>query len=217
MIRELIMTTLLAQLSSPPLVYPFAADLQQGNIALGNCTADPTKLIVGMPLNGAGVGEDVTLATTTPPTMSEPAIASGSQITIHQGFRTIGRRLLPWAKVPDQPAVFLVEGNDEYPPRPSSAPARVGCRAFVWIYNRTRNDAGVPGTALNALIDAIEAVLTPPPNSPTGVWQNLGLGSVIHCRIEGEVLKDLGHLDGQGLARVPLIIQVAQGQITRSL
>jgi hypothetical protein len=216
--RNLILDTLLAKLAVPPLSFQFAADIQANQVSLNSVSlADLANLLPGMPLRGLGLGPDCVLATVDPPTMSVPAISTGIQVTIQQGVATIGRRLKMWTEVPVQPALFLVEANEEYPPRPSSAPARSNLDAFVWVYYRTTGPEAVPAKVLNGLLDGIEAALTPPRNSPTGVWQNLGLGTVIHARIEGHVLKDPGHLDGQAIARVPLVIQVAQTGTTKPL
>jgi hypothetical protein len=215
--RDLIMDTLLTKLSAPPLLFDFTAGVVANSTALNGVSAsDAAHLLPGMPLSGLGLAAGAVIAGTDPPTMSVPAIRTG-QITIRQGALQIGRRLKLWTDVQKQPAIFLTEGNEDYPARPSSAPARVQFTAFVWVYYKTSDKDAVPAKVLNALVDGIETALLPPADSPTGVWQNLGLHSVIHTRIEGQVLKDPGHLDGQAIARVPLVIQVAQGSVTRPL
>ena len=99
------------------------------------------------------------------------------------GFRTTGRRLLLWSAVAAQPALFLRDVRDEYPPRAARGlPAKVTIHAEIWIYVKVGEDPKTsPGAALNVLIDAIEAALQP--TTAAGV-QTLG-GAVSHCWIEG--------------------------------
>lgn len=231
------MQTLFARLTAPPLVYKFTADLTAGDSTLYNVSGSTSDLFVGMPVSGPGIPADASIMTI------EPAVTIGKRnntgalypvnvttggfgITLTQGFVTTGRRLLPWANVTNQPALFVVDGNEDFPGasavggvpgRGSSGPARSGLQAVAWIYVKLSDPNGLPGAIINVLLDALEKALGPDPKASIGNWQNLGLAGVIHCRIEGPILKDGGHLDGQGICHCPIAIQVAQNTQTRVL
>lgn len=120
-------------------------------------------------------------------------------------FPTVGRRLLHWSKVAEQPALFLRHVGDEYPQRRTGMPPRVVMKCEAWIYSKGSADPGVvPEIALNALLDEIEAALQP---APAFAAQTLG-GTVTHAWIEGEVLMHPGDLDGQAMALVPVRVLV---------
>jgi len=128
-------------------------------------------------------------------------------------FETTGRRVQFWSDVPAQPALFLRHVKDDYPPRPEGIPALVTMHAEAWIYSRAGEDPhAVPETALNQLVDAVEAALAPDvivPNFSIENVQTLG-GLVEHCWIEDEVLFDPGDIDKQAKAVIPIAMLVPQ-------
>lgn len=126
-------------------------------------------------------------------------------ISASASFATTSRRLKLWSSVPssEKPALFLVERGDIYTRASEAVPETVTMQLEVYIYTEAGKDESiVPASALNPLIDAVDAALTP--SALTGL-QTLG-GLVSHCWIEGKVLKDAGDLDGDGVAIIPVKI-----------
>ena len=120
-------------------------------------------------------------------------------------YKTTGRRLLLWDKVPEQPALFLRHVGDDVPARRSGMPPRVTMECEAWIYsNAGQNPDVAPEAALNDLLDGIDLALRPPPGLEA---QTLG-GAVIHAWPEGRVEIHPGDLDGQAIAIVPIKILV---------
>jgi hypothetical protein len=127
-------------------------------------------------------------------------------------FKTVGRKaVLPPELQPEQmPALFLVQTRQAADPHPRGLPARwtLECDLLLYVHNlnatqeATGEEAVVPATQLNYLLDALEAAVAPEPAS--GV-QTLG-GLVSHCWIEGEVQIEEGLLSPQAMAVVPIKI-----------
>src|SRR5487761_916934 len=206
--RELIFQTLFARLTSAPLVFNFVADTALNDAVLFNIS-DTSGLAVGMPIFGPGIAAETTIAALTPVvSLSQPATLQQAGGAMSQGLQTVGRRLKPWSLVAAQPALFLVTGRERFPGlslgRPSTQPAMIELSADLWIYAKTGDPDAVPDALLNALLDGVEQALDPPPTAPTGMWQSLGLSGVLHARIEGEVMRWGGPLNGQALALVPI-------------
>lgn len=118
-------------------------------------------------------------------------------------FKTTGQRLQYWNKTPEQPALFLRSGDDDYPPRNTPKErVKVTLNAEFWIYYLAQDPNEAPGIMLDQLITNLEDTLRP------GVMceaQTLG-GLVIHCWVEGQIKKDDGALTGQAIAMVPVKI-----------
>lgn len=211
--REAIMLALLAKVTGAPCVVNFTADTAVGSVLLSNVSA-AADLLKGMPVFGPGVREGAVLATVTPTvTMSLAAAAAGTGVALKQGFRTTGRRLKHWTEVAAQPALFIDDGDEEWPERPGGIPATPLLDAEIWVYSDAgKNPDSVPASVLNALLGAIETAL-----APTIVFdgvnrqnvQTLG-GLVEHCWIEGTLDKVSGHADGQAVAIVPIRMLVPQ-------
>jgi hypothetical protein len=214
--RETIMTALYERLQTAPMIFDFTADLRFGEVALSNLS-DTSGLFEGLPVFGRGIDEGTVLATVDPPTLSRPAKATGHGVSIRQGFRTVGRRLLEWDKCEEQPAMFVCDGDELHPPRAvRTEPAFIVLSAEVYLYSRAGEDPdAVPAAAINRMIDAFEMALDPPPNASNGVLQRLGLRGVIYCRIEGDLVKASGNGGAQAVALVPIKIAVVQSIATR--
>jgi hypothetical protein len=122
------------------------------------------------------------------------------------GFKTAARRLELWSKTPNQPAVFVQIVGEEYAPRVARGlPPKVTIHAEIWLYANVGPDPkAVPEVAMNAVLEAVEAALQPPPGAET---QTLG-GLVSHCWIEGRAERDPGQIDGQAKAILPIRILV---------
>lgn len=124
-------------------------------------------------------------------------------------FITASRRLRLWTDVPqsEQPAVFIAERNDVVTRQSESMPSKTTLGVDLFIYTAASNPDDVPATKLNKAIEAIEAVLAPTRADLVRNRQTLG-GLVSHCYVDGEIFKEPGDLDGQGLAIIPLRILV---------
>lgn len=210
--RELIMTTLFQRLSSPPLVVNFTADVIGGSVDLA-AVSDTAGLRVGMPISGPGVPENATLAQIEPTlALSIPADNDVLAAPLTQGFQTVGRRLRQPEAIADYPAMFMIELGETHPPRRSTDMARVGLGVEIWIYTHFGQDPDAePASALNALLDAIQTAIDPPPNQSGGYRQNLGLHGIHYCRIEGDLAKDPGFAGGLAGAIIPVVISAAAG------
>lgn len=210
--REAIMLALLAQVTGAPCIVNFTADTTVNSAVLTNVNGG-AQLFKGLPVFGAGIPDGAVIATVSPPTLSLPATATGAAVALVQGFQTTGRRLLHWGDVAAQPALFVDDGDERWPPRPGGIPGKPVLEAEIWVYSDAGdNPNAAPATQLNALLGAIDAALAPVPVF-NGVdrqnVQTLG-GLVEHCWIEGRMIKSSGHLDGQSIAIIPVHMLVPQ-------
>lgn len=129
-------------------------------------------------------------------------------IGVHD-FRTTSRRLKLWTDVPanERPALFQAEHAETYS-RQSETLGKRGVDVTLFIYTDAHDAKTIGATELNTILDELDAAL-----APTGAdlvfagRQTLG-GLVSHCFIDGEVFKDPGDLDGDGLLIVPIKILV---------
>jgi hypothetical protein len=120
----------------------------------------------------------------------------------------VSRRLKLWTDVANEecPACFIAE-HTENRGRQSETLPKDGLAADLFIYTRAPNQADVPASILNAALDALDLALKPTGADAIANKQTLG-GLVSHCYIDGNVMKDPGDLDGQGLAVAPVKILV---------
>jgi hypothetical protein len=212
--RELIMSTLFARLTSPPLVYKFTADLSVGEKQLTGIS-DTSGLLLGMPLAGRGLAAGTRITGLDPTvTISQPITIGGSNVPLTQGIATAMRVLQPIGDITNLPGLCLVEGAEIYPtagagsPRAASnQPQIITLEPYAWLYAASASPNTVPNAIINVLLDAIDSVLFPTDGRS---WQHLGLSGVHHCRIEGRTLRAPGS-DGTVSARVQFGIQVLQG------
>ena len=118
------------------------------------------------------------------------------------GFEHRARRLRHWDDLAAQPALCQAEHDEEIKSKPGLPYRRVLTASWV-VYHRAGADpAATPASANNAILDAVETALAPPPYAPDE-RQTLG-GLVHHCFIDGKVFKDPGDLDGQALMIVTI-------------
>jgi len=203
--RELVMSTLFATLVDSVQTV-FAADTQSGSAQLANPTAT-AGLFLGLPVFGAGIPRGAVIASLSPLTLSLPASANALQVPMKTGFVTTSRRLKHWDQVAAQPALFLrgITEEAQYP-QGQGALQLLSIGAEIWIYtNAGQNPDAVPETALNNLIDAIQAAVAP--DDPTQQRFTLG-GLVFWCRIAGRIEKEPGDAAGQAVAMIPVEILV---------
>lgn len=118
---------------------------------------------------------------------------------------TTSRRLKLWGDVPkeQQPALYLVEHDEEYNSRNRATPRRGELTAHVFAYARADGNL-VGGEIVNIMMDAIESAFAPDDGQGTCT---LG-GKVNWCYIDGRVFKDPGDIDDQILLIVPTRIMI---------
>jgi hypothetical protein len=117
------------------------------------------------------------------------------------------RRLKLWSDVPaaSRPACFLFEGGHEtYTWTEGAVPKRViDVKVFIYL---NAKDPSVSGASLvNGVMDALDVGFALSGTDVPFGRKTFG-GSVYNCRIDGEVLKDPGDLDGDALLIVPVKI-----------
>jgi hypothetical protein len=205
---EPLMAALLAQVTQAPAVFQFTANLTAGSTAIAGIS-DASGLFDGMPLadNAGCLAELTTLAGTSPPALSQPATAAGTGVTLTQGFLKAGRRLRWWDGLTELPRVFVRHIADEDAPRPSGISDKITVCAEIWIYSKTGSDPeAVPETALNKLISAVRATLSPTPVFAGVSVQNVQTlgGAVEHCWIEGHPIISPGDAVDIASALIPV-------------
>ncbi len=116
---------------------------------------------------------------------------------------TCSRRLRHWSDVSaeEQPALFLTVG-EQVAIRQKGIPTKWQITCHCYVYARTDDIEQTPATIINNMLDNIEAALVP----ADGGTQTLGLPSVSHCWIEGNIESDEGVLGEQAVAIIPINI-----------
>jgi hypothetical protein len=183
-----------------------------GNTAIGSPTVSNLSttdgLFNGLPVFGVGVPAGASISSFDPVgmtlTLSTPATANGTGVSLATGFQTAGRRVLLWSKVSAQPALFLrlMADEDVYH---DIILSRTTLEAEVWIYCKSKDPDLPPSTLLNNLIDAVRYALRP--DNMMLRQQTLG-GLVNFCRIEGRSEFDPGDLDMDGQAKAVLPLKI---------
>ena len=200
--RESVMTALLNALTAS-VQTSFTADTATNSAVLSSPSMT-SGLFVGLPVFGAGITRGAIIVSLSPLTLSLPATATGTAVALTTGFQTFSRRLKLWQDVTAQPALFLRDG-DEALDYPNTVLQQQTIRAEIWIYsNAGQNPDLAPATGLNNLLDAVQAAFAP--DAPTGQF-TLG-GLVAWCRMEGQITKSPGDLDGQAIAVADVLITV---------
>ena len=118
------------------------------------------------------------------------------------------RRLKLWDEVPlaSRPALFLFEGCPQtYRWGQSVAFPIITMQADVVIYTDCKDPNIIGATQINDICDALDAALAPPTTGRYPDRQTLG-GLVDHCRLDGEVRRVPGDLDGDGLVWCSVLI-----------
>lgn len=125
-------------------------------------------------------------------------------------FKTTARRLkkLDNVSAQDCPALYLTSFPGEKYDRPQrGGPAiRVMNATAVIVLHAGDDPLVVPEDALNELMGTIEGLMVP---DAQGQNERMTLGGLCYdCRIEGEIAKAPGDLDGKGLLVVPFVIVI---------
>lgn len=133
------------------------------------------------------------------------AVAFSSPVNGKTGFVTVSRRLKLWSDTPksQRPALFVTEHHEQVSWQSETLPLKTTLCFDLFVYIDSGDVNTTPAISLNIIMDAIETALKPAPGE--GDRQTLG-GLVQHCRVDGQILKDPGDLDGDGLLWAPLKI-----------
>jgi hypothetical protein len=121
------------------------------------------------------------------------------------GLKTSSRILKHWNDVPaeQQPALFQAQ-TGETPQQQTGEPTKWLLEVDLYLY--VRRNAGVPGAALNPLIDAIEATFPLHPVTGLHMLDVPGQLGIEWARISGRIETDEGTLGDQAVAIVPVQI-----------
>lgn len=126
------------------------------------------------------------------------------------GVTTSSRKLLHWDKVDRaaMPALFMVQPGEttlrgDRENMMSGLPLAWRAEVKVYVYTSVGDeDAAVPSTLMNQILDAIESVCSP---TRPGERNTLG-GLVSDCRINGKIETDEGTMGAQSVAIIPIEI-----------
>jgi hypothetical protein len=146
------------------------------------------------------------------------AIATREQISVAffnliagaADFTATSRRFVHWDQVNETQMPFLTMiKTGELPGRQTEGLPSLTINAHVFVYLSAGMDPeDVPDTAMNALLDAIDAAVAPGgADALNGNKQTLG-GLVAHCYPFGPVFVDTGDVDGKAVAGIPFRILV---------
>jgi hypothetical protein len=146
------------------------------------------------------------------------AIATREQISVAffnliagaADFAATSRRFVHWDQVNETQMPFLTMiKTGELRGRQTEGLPSLTINAHVFVYLSAGMDPeDVPDTAMNALLDAIDAAVAPGgADALNGNKQTLG-GLVAHCYPFGPVFVDTGDVDGKAVAGIPFRILV---------
>lgn len=197
--RETVMATLFNALTRA-VVTNFTADTANGSQTLSNPSTS-TNLFLGLPVFGAGIPRGAVITALSPLTISLAATANGTAVSMTTGFLTTGRRARFMKDTP-LPALYLEDTAENLEYQGMQQVQTIKAELAIGA-NAGENPDVVPLTALNNLLDAIQAALAPD-DIESGRF-TLG-GLVFWCRMVGKVEKDPGDIG-------PLAVAVADIEI----
>jgi hypothetical protein len=125
-------------------------------------------------------------------------------------FTASSRRFVHWDQVNETQMPFLTMlKTGEVRARQTEGLPTLTINAHVFIYLSAGMDPeDTPDSAMNALLDAIDAAVAPSGTDVlNGNRQTLG-GLVAHCYPFGQVFVDTGDVDGKAVAAIPFQILV---------
>jgi hypothetical protein len=143
-------------------------------------------------------------------TREQISVAFFNLIKSAASFTARSRRFVHWDQVNETQMPFLTMlKSGEVRGRQSEGLPTLTVNAHVFVYLSAGMDAeDTPDTAMNALLDAIDAAVAPGgADVLNGNRQTLG-GLVSHCYPLGPVFVDAGDIDGKAVAAIPFQILV---------
>lgn len=123
-------------------------------------------------------------------------------------FVTMSRRVVLFGECPEQPACYQAEHGDNVA-QVTGMPYKTIIEAKWIIYQNVAQDPKALGAVENNLIiQGCYEALKPKVIDPGYPKRNTLDGLVHHCFISGQLFKDPGDLDGQGMMVVPIKLLV---------
>jgi hypothetical protein len=201
--REAIMTALFNVLVGS-LEASFTANTIQNSAVLVN-PSSTAGFFLGLPVFGLGIPRGAVIADLSPLTLSIPANATATAVSMSTGFLTVGRRVQWPRQNTPQPALYL-RGADEDLTYQSIVLQQQTINAEIWVFAKAgENPDVVPEILLNNLLDAVQASFAPD-NAQTRQF-TLG-GLVSWCRMSGRIEKDTGDQDPAGQAAAVIDVEI---------
>ena len=121
-------------------------------------------------------------------------------------FTITSRRLKHWADVAraDRPALFMTCHGENPLYRSESTPSyqKFDVKIFVYLDTGEVSPNYTPDTDISVILDALDSSISPGVGEQR---QTLG-GLVSHCRVDGEILRDPGDIDGDGIIIYPISV-----------
>lgn len=141
-------------------------------------------------------------------TRSQIEAAFFSLLAVTSGIISSSQRFVHWDQANKSKLPFLtIIKTGEERGRDGTLPI-LTLKYHVFIYTSSGLDPNdIPGTAMNVLLDALDAAVAPVGADAMIGLQTLG-GLVDHVWAAGEVFIDNGDVDGKGVAAVPFEIVV---------
>lgn len=132
----------------------------------------------------------------------------GDDVTEHR-FLEVSRRVVLFGETPVQPSCYQAEHGDTVA-QTSGLPYKTILQAKWIIYQNVAQDRNALGAVENNLIiQGCYQALAPRPTDPGFHDRRNTLdGLVYHVMIQGELFKDPGDLDGQGMMVIPIKVLV---------
>jgi len=143
-------------------------------------------------------------------TREQISVAFFNLVASAADFTAVSRRFVHWDQVNETQMPFLtVLKTGEVRGRQSEGLPTLTINAHVFVYLSAGMDPeDTPDTAMNTLLDAIDAAVAPGgADALNGNKQTLG-GLVAHCYPFGPVFVDTGDVDGKAVAAIPFQILV---------
>jgi len=143
-------------------------------------------------------------------TREQISVAFFNLVASAADFTAVSRRFVHWDQVNETQMPFLTMlKTGEVRGRQSEGLPTLTINAHVFVYLSAGMDPeDTPDTAMNMLLDAIDAAVAPGgADALNGNKQTLG-GLVAHCYPFGPVFVDTGDVDGKAVAAIPFQILV---------
>lgn len=136
----------------------------------------------------------------------------GTQLApVMEGFKKRTRRIALFSDVPDKEQPWLGQSeHGESISQVSRMPYKAVLQAQWVVYHvAAKQPNSIPTSRNNQILDALQAAIAPAKTDPGYPDERNTLGGLVyHCYIDGEVFKDPGDIDNQGMLVVPIRILV---------
>jgi hypothetical protein len=119
------------------------------------------------------------------------------------------RRVKLFSDASIQPAIYQAEHEEEVAQITNLPYKRVFKASWIVYQNTGKDHKSVPAVENNLILDAIQVVIEPKPADPGFSSRRNTLGGLVHhCYIDGDVFKDPGDIDDQGMMVIPITMLV---------